>query len=94
MSISIPEERVAIALNYDFGAGAPRVTAKGKGELAERIIETARAHDVAIEENPVLAQALAGVDLDGEIPLPLYKAVAEVIGFLMQTGRLKRPDPR
>lgn len=92
MNTPNPEARVAIALNYDFGQGAPRVTAKGKGELAERIIETARKHDVAIEENPILAQALSSVELDGEIPLPLYKAVAEVIGFVMQTGRLKRPD--
>lgn len=89
-----PETRIAVALQYDFGDGAPVVTAKGEGHVAEKIIETAREHNVAIEENPVLAEALAKVDLDTEIPVPLYKAVAEVIGFVLQTGRLARPDKR
>jgi flagellar biosynthesis protein len=91
--MSLPaEHRVAVALKYDFGDGAPVVTAKGEGHIAAQIIETARAHDVAIEENPILAEALAKIDLDTEIPVPLYKAVAEVIGFVLQTGRLTRPD--
>lgn len=87
-----PPERVAVALKYDFGDGAPTVTAKGKGHIADRIIETARENDIAIEENPVLAEALSKIELESEIPVPLYKAVAEVIGFVLQTGRLKRPD--
>lgn len=85
-------ERVAVALRYDFGDGAPLVTAKGRGEIAEKIIATATEHDVAIEENPILAEALAQVDLDTEIPVPLYKAVAEVIGFVLRTGKLQRPE--
>ncbi|MCA3596157.1 MAG: EscU/YscU/HrcU family type III secretion system export apparatus switch protein [Methylobacterium sp.] len=88
-----PQARVAVALKYDFGDGAPIVTAKGEGHVAEKIIETAREHDIAIEENPVLAQALSQIDLDEQIPVPLYKAVAEVIGFVLKTGRLKRPEP-
>jgi flagellar biosynthesis protein len=87
-------ERVAVALKYDFGEGAPVVTAKGRGHVADKIIETAAEHGIAIEENPVLAEALSKVDLETEIPVPLYKAVAEVIGFVLQTGRLKRPDNR
>lgn len=84
--------RVAVALKYAFGNTAPTVTAKGKGELAERIIATAEEHEIAIEENPVLAEALSQIELEAEIPVPLYKAVAEVIGFVLQTGRLKRPE--
>jgi flagellar biosynthesis protein len=84
--------RLAIALQYDFADGAPVVTAKGRGEIADRIIETAREHDIAIEENPVLAEALSQVELDTQIPVPLYRAVAEVIGFVLHTGRLKRPE--
>lgn len=84
--------RVAVALKYDFGDGAPLVTAKGRGTIADKIVETARAHDIAIEENPVLAEALSRIELDTEIPVPLYKAVAEVIGFVMRTGRLARPE--
>lgn len=91
---TIDSNRVAVALKYDFGDGAPVVTAKGKGAIAEKIIETARENDIAIEENPVLAEALSKIELESEIPLPLYKAVAEVIGFVLQTGRLKRPDTR
>lgn len=86
------KSRVAIALKYEFAEGAPVVTAKGRGAVADKIIETAREHDIAVEENPVLAEALSQVDLDQEIPVPLYKAVAEVIGFVLQTGKLKRPD--
>jgi flagellar biosynthesis protein len=84
--------RVAVALQYDFGEGAPRVTAKGNGVVADKILETAREHDIAIEQNPVLAEALSKIEIDTQIPVPLYKAVAEVIGFVLQTGRLKRPD--
>lgn len=92
MSGNANPERVAVALKYDFGDGAPVVTAKGKGHIADKIIETARENDVAIEENPVLAEALSKIELESEIPVPLYKAVAEVIGFVLQTGKLKRPD--
>lgn len=88
----VDPERIAVALKYDFGDGAPIVAAKGKGEVAEKIIATAEEHNIAIEENPILAEALSKVDLDTEIPVPLYKAVAEVIGFVLQTGRLQRPD--
>jgi flagellar biosynthesis protein len=87
-----PQTRVAVALKYDFGDGAPVVTAKGEGHVADKIIEMAREHDIAIEENPVLAEALSKIDLDTEIPVPLYKAVAEVIGFVLHTGRLQRPE--
>ena len=92
MSGNANPDRVAVALKYDFGDGAPTVTAKGKGHIADKIIETARENDVAIEENPVLAEALSKIELESEIPVPLYKAVAEVIGFVLQTGKLKRPD--
>jgi flagellar biosynthesis protein len=78
--------RLAVALTYD-GAGAPRVTAKGHGQVAEKIVETARAHDVPVEENAVLAQALSGVELDEEIPVELYQAVAQVIGFVLSLRR-------
>jgi flagellar biosynthesis protein len=74
---------VAVALAYEH-PGVPRVSATGRGELAERIVETARASGVPIEENPALAEALAQVPLDEEIPVELYKAVAVVIGFVLR----------
>ena len=82
---------VAVALQYEHGKdAAPRVTAKGQGAVAEAIIESARAHGVAVETNALLAEALSRVELDQHIPPELYRAVAEVIGFVM---RLSGPAP-
>lgn len=83
------QPRVAVALQYDKGH-APRVTAKGQGEVAERIISTAREHGVPIEDDPLLAQALSRIPLDDEIPEELYRAVAEVIGFVLRAARSRR----
>ena len=83
------KNQLAVALHYDR-SGAPRVVAKGRGSLGERIIEVARAHDVPIEENEVLAGALAHVELGDEIPAELYKAVAEVLVFVLRlSGRIR-----
>ena len=73
---------VAIALEFD-GQNAPRVVAKGRGEVAAKILETAREHAVPVEENAILAEALSAVELDDQIPEPLYQAVAQVIAFVL-----------
>ncbi len=77
---SQPPDEVAIALNYD-GENAPRLTAKGRGELAQRILALAEEHDVPLHEDPELAALLAQLPLGEEIPQALYRAVAEVIAF-------------
>ena len=83
------KNQLAVALHYDR-SGAPRVVAKGRGSLGEKIIEVARAHDVPIEENEVLAGALAHIELGDEIPAELYKAVAEVLIFVLRlSGRIR-----
>ena len=87
MSKQSPKLKTAIALEYDR-VDAPRVTAKGRGEVAERIIATAKAHDIAIEENPILAQALSEVELEEQIPENLYRAVAEVLSFVLKLRRI------
>jgi flagellar biosynthesis protein len=67
-----------------------RVVAKGRGSIGEKIIELAKAHDIPIEENEVLAGALSNVELDDEIPVELYKAVAEVLVFVLRlSGRIR-----
>lgn len=71
---------VAVALHYD-GTSAPRVVAKGRGELAGQIIAKAREHDVPLYTDPQLASVLASIPLGEEIPRELYVAVAEVIAF-------------
>jgi flagellar biosynthesis protein len=64
--------------------------AKGRGSIGEKIIEVARAHAIPIEENEVLAGALAHVELGDEIPAELYKAVAEVLIFVLRlSGRIR-----
>ena len=84
--------RIAVALEYD-GHGAPRVTAKGRGELAERIVETAREHDVAVEQNAILAQALSAVEVDHQILEALYRGKAQVIAFVLSLrGEWRRPN--
>ena len=82
--------RLAVALHYDR-SGAPRVVAKGKGAIGAKIIEVAREHNIPIEENEVLAGALSNVELGDEIPSELYKAVAEVLVFVL---RLTKQRPR
>ena len=78
----------AVALKYDKNMGAPQCVAKGADAVAFRIRELAKEHDVPIVENPPLARALfASVDVDETIPTEHFKAVAEVIGFVM---RLKK----
>jgi flagellar biosynthesis protein len=83
------KRQLAVALLYD-NTGAPRVVAKGRGTIGEKIIEVARAHDIPIEENEVLAGALSNVELGDEIPAELYKAVAEVLIFVLRlSGRVQ-----
>jgi flagellar biosynthesis protein len=79
---------LAVALHYEK-PGAPRVVAKGRGEVGQKIIDTAKTHGVPIEENAGLAEALAQVELEDEIPETLYRAVAEVLVFILRvSGRL------
>ncbi len=76
----------AVALLYEMnGAGAPKVVAKGADLIAARIREVAQQHEVPIVANPPVARALyAAVDLDEEIPPEHYKAVAEIISYVMR----------
>lgn len=71
---------LAVALRWE-GLGAPRITAKGQGEIAQRILDLAAAHAVPLREDPALVEILSQIDLGREIPAPLYLAVAEVIAF-------------
>ena len=78
----------AVALRYEAGMNAPILVAKGVDSIALKIREVAGLHDVPIVENPPLARALhARVEIDEEIPEEHYKAVAEVIGYVMRLRR-------
>jgi flagellar biosynthetic protein FlhB len=81
----------AIALKYETGMNAPRCVAKGMDALALRIRALAEDHRVPIVENPPLARALhKSVEIDEEVPAEHYKAVAEVIGYVMRLRRSVR----
>ena len=71
----------AVALTYGGGPTAPKVVAAGKGLVAARIIETAKANGVAVRSDPALAEALSKLHLDLEIPEDLYVAVAEALAW-------------
>jgi len=83
----------AVAIRYEMaGMAAPRVVAKGRNYLARRIREIALEHEVPIVENKPLAQALyKSVDVGQEIPVHLYRAVAEILAYIY---RLMRPKGR
>jgi flagellar biosynthesis protein len=73
----------AVALKYDAKKDkAPRVIAKGRGNIAEKIIDIAKEHDVPLYEDKNLIQILEALDLETEIPPDLYRAVAEVLAFI------------
>src|SRR6266702_5490479 len=78
----------SIALSYERGMSAPICVAKGVDNIAFKIREIAREHDIPIVENVPLARALyATVEIDQEIPMEHYHAVAEVIGYVMRMKR-------
>ena len=78
----------AVALKYDQTKdNAPRVSAKGSGLLAEKIIELARKEGIPISEDPDLVGALIQLDFQEEIPPALYRAVAEILSFAYMLNR-------
>ncbi len=86
MSQNIYKTKTAIALQYD-GTTAPKVSAKGTQELAEKILSVAEEHDVPIYQDEFLTGALAHLDLGDEIPELLYMAIAEVLAFVWELDK-------
>ena len=78
----------AAALQYDHArGGAPRVVAKGRGKMAERIVEMAQKNNVPLVEDRNLVQMLETLELNTEIPTELYQAVAEVLVFVYRMNQ-------
>jgi flagellar biosynthesis protein len=77
----------AIALAYREGSSAPRVVAKGKGLMADRIIEKAKEAGIFVHDSPEMVALLMQVDLDSQIPPQLYRAVAELLAFIYMLER-------
>ncbi|NOX34981.1 MAG: flagellar biosynthesis protein FlhB [Deltaproteobacteria bacterium] len=76
-------KKKAVALKYDRKTqNAPKITAKGKGKVAQKIIELARKHDIPIKDDPDLIEVLSSLEIDEEIPSQIYVAVAELLAFV------------
>jgi len=77
------KQQKAAALKYNAQVdSAPVIKAKGVGDVAEKIIQTAREHNVPIKEDANLVELLVQLDLEQEIPPELYKMVAEILAFV------------
>lgn len=81
----------AVALKYDLDTTtAPVVVAKGKGQVADNILQKAKDHDVPIQEDPTLVQLLGELDINDSIPENLYNAVAEVFAFIYNVDKERK----
>ncbi len=78
----------AIALSYDAEVSdAPKVIAKGKGKIAENILERAQEHNIPVQEDPSLLELLGQLNVNETIPEELYQAVSEVFAYIYRLDR-------
>jgi flagellar biosynthesis protein len=85
---NVNKRKQAIALQYEAERQhAPKIVAKGKGLIAENILEKAKEHDVPIQEDRNLVELLGNLDINESIPEELYQAVAEVFAFLYRVDK-------
>ena len=79
--------RTAAAIGYDVASdSAPRLLAKGQGDIAERIIALAKVHNIPIREDRDLVALLSQLNLNQEIPAELYRTVAEILTFIYKAN--------
>lgn len=89
--LSLPDikDLKAVAIKYELGKDrAPRITATGKGKIAEKILKLADEHNIPFFEDTALTELLSKLELEGEIPSELYTLVAEVLAFVYQLQKL------
>jgi flagellar biosynthesis protein len=86
--MTVSKRKEAIALNYDNDVDdAPRIIAKGKGKVAENILDSALKHDIPIQQDPSLTELLSKLEINTAIPEELYQAVAEVFAFVYKVDK-------
>ena len=83
------KEKTAVAVAYNPGEVAPKILAVGQGEVAERIIETAKENDVPFYQDNKLAETLSRLQIGDTIPPELYEVVAEILVFVDDMDRMK-----
>jgi flagellar biosynthesis protein len=86
------KQKKAVAVVYKPSQdNAPKVTAKGRGAVAERIIEAAREHGIPVKDDPDLVEVLSKIDIEDEIPPSVYVLVAELLAFAYSLNGKKEP---
>lgn len=89
---NLTPQQVAVALTYGKNqGGAPKVVARGRGIIAQAIIERAKQHNIYVHESEDLVGLLMQVELDQEIPPQLYLAVAELLAWLYRLEHAEAP---
>jgi flagellar biosynthesis protein len=82
------KKAVALKFNPERDS-APSVAAKGRGYIAEKILETAKEHDIPIKDDPDLIEILYKLELEQEIPPQIYVVVAEILAFVYKINKKK-----
>jgi flagellar biosynthesis protein len=85
----------AVALEYEAGVdSAPRITASGRGVIAEQILAIAFAHGVRVREDAALIEILAAIEVDSVIPAAAFSAVAEILNYVYHANNIYgKPTP-
>jgi len=92
MAQEADHRKKAVALRYRADTdSAPRVTAKGTGRIAERIIAIARDNGIPVKDDPDLIEVLSKLDIEAQIPPSVYIAVAELLAFVYAVNGKKQP---
>lgn len=82
------KQNKVVALEYDRESdGAPRITAKGRGKIGEKIIEIAKKNNIYIHRDPDLIEVLSQLNINNEIPSELYVIVAELLAFVYSLNK-------
>ena len=86
------KQKLAIALKHDLISNSvPRVTATGRGKLAEQMLAIAFAHGIKVREDKDLAEILAALEVDWEIPVEVFAAVAEILSYVYRANQITPP---
>ncbi len=88
----LTSQQYAVAMTYGDSSGAPKVVAKGRGLIAQAIIERAKQHGIHVHESEELVGLLMQVELDQQIPPQLYLAVAELLAWLYRLEHADTPS--
>jgi len=91
----LKKRKTAVALKYDPAKdGAPKLSAKGSGDVADNIIELAKKHGIPIKDDPDLVAVLSKLKIDDEIPSEVYVVVAELLAFVYSANSKRKYDTK